>query len=269
MAGKTPEARLRNLKLVLAYEGTRFKGWQKQERARSVAGVVEKALAEVFGTAPAFHAAGRTDAGAHAEGQVINFRTRDARSSDSIRRALCAVLPVDVTVRAAEWVPLDFHARHSPVSRTYRYQVAREFNPFLRRHAWTPERPPDVGILKSLAAALIGRPDFRSFSDGKARGQMPEEGFRCRVFESVWLEQGELLIYRITADHFLWKMVRRLVGTMVSVAAGALSEEEWRRWLREPSREPARYTAPPYGLFLERVNYPERSRLSSPASVSD
>lgn len=248
---------MRNLKLVLAYEGARFAGWQAQTGQRTVAGTLEAALAEVFGRPVPFNSAGRTDAGVHAEGQVVNFRTPDRRSVETLRAEINAHLPVDVTVRSAREVAMNFHARHSPLSRTYRYQLALDYDPFLRRYAWRPDEPPAQSRLAPLAEALLGAHDFRSFADGKIRGESPVENSECRIMRSEWTQpRADLLFYHITADHFLWKQVRRLVGSMVAVATGALSEEEWRRWLVAASRESARYTAPPHGLFLESVKYP-------------
>lgn len=252
----TPGHRLRNLKLTLAYEGTRFSGWQIQRDRRTVAGALQNALAAVFGRAPAFHAAGRTDAGVHAEGQVVNFRTVDPRPVAVLRAAIAGQLPVDMALIDAAEVPFDFHARHSAVARTYRYQITRRYNPFLRRHAWCVPQPLSFDCLRELAAAVLGEHDFRSFGDGKVRGELPQRGSCCHVLRADWTDVGPLLCFSITADHFLWKMVRRLVGTMVAVATGTLPEVQWRLWLVQSSRESAPYTAPPFGLFLERVDYP-------------
>lgn len=248
---------LRNLKLVLSYEGTRFAGWQAQSGQRTAAGTLLAALEEVLGRAPQINAAGRTDAGVHAEGQVVNFRTSDPRPPAVLRRLFNEHLPSDVSVRAVEPVAMNFHARHSPLARSYRYQLMLDYDPLLRRHAWCPESPPDFEALARLAEALLGVHDFRSFADGKVRGESPEQGSQCRVMRSEWTRpRSDLICYHITADHFLWKQVRRLVGSMVGVGMGRISEAEWRGWLLELSREPARHTAPALGLFLESVKYP-------------
>ncbi len=256
---------MRNLKLLLAYEGTRFAGWQAQEGQRTVAGTLAAALSEVFSGAVPCNAAGRTDAGVHAEGQVVNFRSDDRRDAALLRRLINQHLPVDVTVRAAREVAMNFHARHSPLSRSYRFQLALDYDPFLRRHAWCPDEPPALERLTPLAEALLGVHDFRSFADGKVRGESPVENSQCRIMRSEWTQpRPDLLFFHITADHFLWKQVRRLVGTMVAVAVGQLDEREWRRWLVEACRESARYTAPPHGLFLESVKYPALLEPSLP-----
>ena len=256
VSGRREGIPVRNLKLVVAYEGTRFKGWQAQRGLRTAQGELYTALEAVLGNLPQVNAAGRTDAGVHAEGQVVNFRTEDRREPEVLRRALNELLPADMTVRKAEVVPINFHARHSPLSRTYRFQVVTEYNPFLRRHTWRPEMPLDPDRLAALGETLVGRHDFRSFCDGKERGEVPKSGSVCTVLQSEWTEAGAgLYYYHITADHFLWKMVRRLVGTMVVVASRRLDERLWRSWLTNLSRESARYTAPPFGLFLESVQY--------------
>lgn len=230
-----------------------------------------EALAGCLGTvlreAPRVFAAGRTDAGVHAMGQVVSFQTGSALGLREIKERLNDALPADICVLAAEEAPAGFHARHSAISRTYRYQLSRRRTAFAKRFVWWVRSPLDEKVLHRAAGAILTAREFASYAEEDAssagsRGR--PAGARVEVMESCWVDEGDLLIYRIRADRFLWKMVRRLVGTMVAAALGQIRPEDPERWLREASREPARLTAPPSGLFLESVEYPPRS--SAPAS---
>ncbi len=250
---------VRNLKLLLEYDGTRYRGWQIQKNARTVAGVLAEALGAVLRESPRVFAAGRTDAGVHALGQVVSFQTRSDLAPREIRERLNDRLPTDVNVLGVEQVPLRFHARHAARSRAYRYQISTRRTAFAKRYVWWVRSPLDREILAEIAEAVAAARDFRSFAEGAgtddAEGEAGPAG-RVRVLESLWYEEAELLVYRIRADRFLWKMVRRLVGSMVAAALGQIERDAPIRWLRDHSREPARWTAPPSGLFLEEVEYP-------------
>jgi tRNA pseudouridine38-40 synthase len=249
---------LQNLKLGLEYDGTRYSGWQIQKNARTVGGAFAEALSGVLKESPQVFAAGRTDAGVHAMAQVLSFRTRTSLSPRELKEQLNDRLPADINVLDVMPAPMSFHARHAAASRTYRYQVSRRRTAFGKRFVWWVRSPLDLAILEECAAVVGRTEDFRSF----AEGDVDEEGeaeagrsSRVRVKESAWTVEDHLLVYRIRANRFLWKMVRRLVGTMVASAIGQIDRGSMPLWLREPTREPARLTAPPSGLFLETVEY--------------
>jgi len=250
---------LRNLKLILEYDGTRYSGWQIQKNARTVGGAFAEALSGVLRESPQVFAAGRTDAGVHAMAQVLSFRTRTEMSPRELKEQLNDRLPADINVLDVQPASMSFHARHAAASRTYRYQVSRRRTAFAKRLVWWVRSPLDLAVLHECAA-LIGRSeDFRSFAEGDADEDGDAEAVkssRVRMKESVWSQEDHLLVYRIRANRFLWKMVRRLVGTMVASAIGQIDRGSMAQWLKEPSREPARLTAPPSGLFLESVEYP-------------
>jgi len=250
---------VRNLKVTLEYDGTRYRGWQVQKNARTVGGVFAEALRAVLKENPPIFAAGRTDAGVHAIGQVVSFRSGTDLKPREIREQVNDRLPADISVLDVEPVPLSFHARHAAASRTYRYQVSRRRTAFAKRYVWWVRSALDEGILEEGAARILKGRDFRSFAEGGVAEEGEEgkpSGTQCRIFESEWREEGFLLVYRIRADRFLWKMVRRLVGAMVASAQGRAERDAIARWLEAPSRESARLTAPPSGLFLESVEYP-------------
>jgi len=246
---------VQNFKITLEYDGTRYSGWQIQKNARTVGGAFAESLAGVIGESPPVFAAGRTDSGVHAMAQVVSFRSRTALSLREMKERLNDRLPADINVLAIEPAPMSFHARHAALSRTYRYQVSLRRTAFGKRFVWWIRSPLDIAILHEGAAAIRETRDFASFSE-KERGAEEEDGTTTsRILEASWGEEGELLIFRIRADRFLWRMVRRLVGSMIASSLGQVERSAMRRWLAAPSREPAKYTAPPSGLFLESVEY--------------
>lgn len=279
---------MRNLKLTIAYEGTRFYGWQIQKDVRTVQGQLLSAMIDVLKEKPRIIAAGRTDRGVHAEAQVVNAvihgdppvdrtasrdipllkapfhagdHAEDPRlwSAEKIMRELNNGLSADLTVSQAAFVPLNFHARHDAHSRSYRYQIVETYSPFLRRHVWCPRREIKLPLLQEAARLVVGRHSFRSFCDPD---EEEERSFQCIVEECEWREiritrpcYARLLTFHIRADQFLWKMVRRLVGSMVELGAGNCTRDEFSSFFYKPSPKPAEWTAPPFGLFLEKVFY--------------
>jgi len=232
-----------------------------------VAGELAEALGSVLRERPRVFGAGRTDAGVHAMAQVASFQTGSTLGLREIRERLNDALPADICVLGAEEVPASFHARHSAISRTYRYQISRRRTAFAKRFVWWVRSPLDEAILHRTAGAILAARSFSSYADEDSRStdtSPRRTGARVQVMESCWIDEADLLIYRIRADRFLWKLVRRLVGAMVAAALGQIAPEDPERWLTEPSGEPARLTAPPSGLFLESVEYPPA--LLSPAS---
>jgi tRNA pseudouridine38-40 synthase len=239
-------------KLVLEYAGTRYSGWQRQKNARTVQGDLEAAIGDVL-QSDAFdcQGSGRTDAGVHALMQVVHLEARLSLPLDTFRRRVNEVLPPDINVLAVASAPHRFHARHHAVARSYLYQIARRRTAFAKPYVWWVKEPLDLATMREAAARFAGMHDFRSFSDDD-----PDEKSTSVLIDEVTIgEDGDLVLIRVGGSHFLWKMVRRMVGVLAAIGRGELPVAEVGRFLREPSATPARLTAPSSGLFLERVFY--------------
>jgi tRNA pseudouridine38-40 synthase len=252
-----PKGPTRNIRLLLEYEGTRYAGWQIQKNARTVAGDILEAIERTLGERPQLLGAGRTDQGVHAEAQVANFHTNVTVAPADIAERLNGALPADINVLRADEVPLSFHARHDATARRYRYQIALRRSAFFKRLVWWIKEPLDVPLMEQAARDLLGRHDFSSYSDRLEDVREP----RVRVTHAAWRRSDFLLTFTIEADHFLPRMVRRVVGVLAQIGLGRLPPEAIARFLREIVNDPAQWTAPSSGLLLERVLYtPERSR---------
>lgn len=221
-------------------------------------GEILGAIHETFGEEPRLFGAGRTDTGVHAEGQVANFFTATKRLAPALAEALNSALPADINVLRAEEAPLSFHARHDAVARRYRYQVAARRSAFFKRLIWWIRQPLDLDRMQEAARALLGRHDFTSFADRTADIAEP----RVRVAAAGFRRGDFITSFTIEADHFLPRMVRRIVGVLVQIGLGNLPPEAIERFLKQSVDDPAQWTAPPSGLFLERVVYPDDTSAS-------
>lgn len=237
-------------KLIIEYEGTRYSGWQAQGNTpRTVQGHLLRAAEQFLGKTD-IAGSGRTDAGVHAAGQVAHLRTRKEIAPLELMRKLNDLIPHDIHILRCERVEDGFHARHDAGSRVYLYQISRRRSAFAKPFIWWIKDRLDIEAMRRAAALLPGRHDFTAFSDKRLEAESTDV-----VVEGVDLgEDGDLVLLRITASHYLWKMVRKIVAALVEVGRGALSVEEFGKLLSGRSERFAP-TAPPSGLFLEAVTY--------------
>ena len=243
---------MRTLVLKIEYDGTGFLGWQVQPEGRTVQGVLEEAMRTVLQAELRATAAGRTDAGVHATGQVVHFRTGSDVVADRLKKGLNGVLPPDVRVLDAAHVADDFHARFSAVGRRYVYRIIRRPSAMRRHHAWHVAYPLDVGAMRGACAPLIGRHDFTSFCQAASTA----DGTVCEVRELDWVEKDDELRLHIEANRFLHHMVRAIVGTAVDIGRGRWPEQVMAEMLEAKDRRAAGANAPAHGLCLEAVRYP-------------
>jgi tRNA pseudouridine38-40 synthase len=245
-------------KLTLEYDGTRYSGWQEQRNARTVMGELRKAAEDYFGGDVDLYGSGRTDAGVHALAQVAHLRTasRASRQPRDVMRGLNDRLPVDVVVFAAEQATARFHARHDAQTRTYRYQISTRKTAFSKKYVWWIKDELDVPAMARAAKMLEGRHDFVCFRAPDA--SRPDESTIVVVDQAEVEVQDHLILFRIEASHFLWRMVRRLVGVLVKLGAGQIKIDDFEQLLSgrcDPRLDVAAWTAPSSGLFLEDVRY--------------
>lgn len=247
-------------KLLIEYDGTKYSGWQDQKNARTVAGEIRKAAEEFFGRGIEIMGSGRTDAGVHALGQVAHLRcdVRSAPPPDTLVRMLNSRMPADIAILAAERVPNNFHARHDAVSRSYLYQIATRKTAFSKRYVWWIKEDLDEEAMAEAAALLPGRHDFVNFR--AADSARRDESTIVVVERASIAREDYLLVFRIEASHFLWRMVRRVAGVLVKVGLHEVSVDQFAALLSgesQPKLDVAAWTAPASGLFLENVYYPD------------
>lgn len=261
-----------NIRLLLAYDGTRYAGWQIQPTLPSIQGMLEEAIRKLTGESVRVLSAGRTDAGVHALGQVANFHSSFPIPPHKWRAALQAKLPEDIVILKSDEAPADFHATFTAKSKRYRYVIDNSLvdDPFLRRYVWRISQPLDADAMQAAARSLLGTHDFRSFES-----HWPNKASSVRTVSDltiaraarwdVWsphalrngpaADPGRFIVLEIEADGFLYNMVRTIVGTLVNVGRGTWSGEDVRRILMAQDRTIAGGTAPAQGLFMVRVNY--------------
>jgi tRNA pseudouridine38-40 synthase len=245
------QVRVRNIKLILEYDGTDFNGWQSQPEQRTVQDEVEKALSNLTREQIKTHSAGRTDSGVHALGQVINFHCQRAWAVDTFLHGGNALLPRDVRILQAEEVVETFHSRYSACSRTYRYHISQRVCAVGRHYRWYVPFELNLTAMQSALSHVCGEHDFESFCQAGSG----LDHFRCFVKQAEWQEQEDGLVLKITANRFVHNMVRILVGTCVEIGRGARAAQEMVAILAARDRRVAGPTVPAHGLFLAHVEY--------------
>jgi len=255
---KDSKDRMRNLKLILSYDGSDFSGWQVQPDAVTVQGTLASAIGRITGEKVLPQGSGRTDAGVHALAQVVTFVTESSVPTANFVKALNDGLPASVRVLQVEEAATDFHARHSARAKTYRYRICRAqiCTPFLARYVWHYPYPLDEPAMARAAALVEGEHDFTSFAavDPEQREGPPVSNLR-RILSSTWERQGEEFVYTVRGSGFLHHMVRNLVGTFILVGKEALQVDDLTRILQARNRSAAGATAPAGGLYLVNVEY--------------
>jgi tRNA pseudouridine38-40 synthase len=252
---------LKTWKITLEYDGTKFSGWQEQINARTVMGELRKAIEEFLRIEVDLQGAGRTDAGVHALAQVAHLRaaTRQKVAVEQMMRAVNDRLPAEIAVLEIEEVNARFHARHDAVLRSYVYQISTRKNAFAKRHVWWIKDKLDPEVMSRAAKLLVGRHDFTCF---RAPDPSKPGESTIVVVESAEIEVNEdLILFRIEASHFLWRMVRRITGVLVKLGLGEITMEDFERLLAGKcgqGMKVSEWTAPSAGLFLERVSYKDR-----------
>jgi len=245
------------LKLTIEYAGTRYSGWQIQTNARTIQGELERAVLSATGVdAFELYGSGRTDAGVHALAQVAHLDIQSTLPVDTLRRRINDELPTDIVVLHAERVPHRFHARRDALARSYLYQVARRRTAFAKPFVWWVKEELSIDAMRDAAQAFVGFHDFRAFSDDD-----PTEKSTEVLVDGLDIHEDEdLILFHVEGSHFIWKMVRRMVGVLVEVGRGGLAAANVSALLAAQGDEVARLTAPASGLFLERGYYEDDPR---------
>ena len=250
---------MRNLKLILTYDGSDFAGWQVQPDVATVQGTLASAVARITGETVLPQGSGRTDAGVHALAQVATFATESSVPTANFAKALNDILPASIRVLEVEEAAADFHARRSALAKTYRYRIYRAAicPPFLARYVWHYPYPLQEEAMVRAARRVEGEHDFTSFAavdPERGRDGAPVSNLR-RIFSSTWERLGDEFVYTVRGSGFLHHMVRNLVGTFILVGKGTLQPEDITRILGARDRSAAGATAPAGGLYLVNVEY--------------
>jgi tRNA pseudouridine38-40 synthase len=249
----------RNLRLKIAYDGTGFVGWQRQKNGATVQGEIEKRLSSMLREEVNLIGSGRTDSGVHAREQIANFRSENhSIPAAKFREALNSTLPQGIQILESVEVPWDFHSRFDACEREYRYYIHNaQLCPLEKRpYCHHLRRAVDISLLNSLATEILGRQDFSVFT---AAGDPSPSKVR-EVYTSCFYRKGDSLIYAISANAFLWRMVRSITGTLLDLELKKASPQELRDIIQSKERSKAGVSAPAKGLFLHKIWYAPRSR---------
>ena len=245
---------MKNIKMVIAYDGGNYKGWQLQKTGATIQGVIEAALGQILNRQTRVIGSGRTDAGVHALNQVAHFFTESTLELISLHRGLNSLLPPDIVIKEMTEAQPDFHARYSARSRVYQYLIwnNRLRSPFYRRFSWQVHDHLDSDAMRQASGCLMGWHDFASFQGaGSICRSSEREIMRCTVRGRA----GRWIIFTVEANSFLRHMVRNIVGTLIEVGKESMTLDEFRAILDARDRSRAGITAPPQGLFLKEVRY--------------
>ena len=245
------------LKLFIEYDGTQYSGWQKQNNAKTVQGSLIKAVETAFSKSKGssklidLQGSGRTDSGVHATGQIAHIDCETMIAPHILKMKINDELPSDINILDIEKADNRFHARHSAESRQYLYRISRRRTAFDKKYVWWIKDKLNLKLMQEVTGLFIGMHDFKSFSEPDKE----DKSTKCLIELFEVTEEDDLILIRIKASHFLWKMVRRIVGTLVEAGKGNIDKKEISTFLETHSQKPAQFTAPPSGLFLEKVYY--------------
>lgn len=244
---------MKNIKLTIEYDGTKFCGWQKQTGLRTVEGVLNETLSKVLREDVAVIGSGRTDSKVHALGQVANFKSQTRISLDRFPRAVNSYLPPDVAIISAEQVPMDFHARYDRKRKTYLYKIQNGsvLRPICRNYACHCYRRLDEGKMRQALGMFVGEHDFKAFMSS---GSPIKKTVRT-IYKAEISREKDLLVIEVEGNGFLYNMVRRIVGVVMDVGSGRLDIAEVPKILKENDNSRTRRLAPPQGLYLKTVEY--------------
>ena len=245
---------IKNFKVIIEYDGTRYHGWQRQKKDVTIQGEIEKALAIMTAKHIVVNGSGRTDTGVHARGQVANFRCDTDLSPGVFQKGLNSLLPEDIVIRECRQVEDTFHARYDVKSKIYHYKIYNHPVPpaIDRSYVWSIRRQLNIAAMRSAVSSIIGSHDFKAFEGaGSPRAHTTRHVMAADLVES----DHRLLTFRIEANGFLRFMVRNIVGTLVDVGLGKTLPAEFKRILESSDRTKAGATAPPHGLYLMEVKY--------------
>lgn len=247
-----------NYKLTIAYDGTNYGGWQIQSNSISIQGVLEDALQVILRQEISVVGSGRTDAGVHALGQIAHFRYSSLIDFSRFLYSLNALLPPDIRVRAVEKVPDTFHAQHSAKTKTYRYYLflGPVADPFQRLYSWHIKRRLNLVSMEEAVGYFVGTHDFTSFANEASKGSAAKDPVRT-LFSAIFHHSEEETYFEFVGNGFLYKMVRTIVGTIVEVGGGQINQNDIPYIFAAKDRSKAGQGAPPHGLFLMEVGYPE------------
>lgn len=239
-------------KLTIEYDGTRYSGWQMQKGGKSIQGEIFDACKDLFGSDRIeLFGAGRTDSGVHAIGQVAHLEAQTDLPLIRIRYGINDRLPSDICILNAENAYPEFHARHDAIARSYIYQISRRRTAFGKKHVWWIKDQLDINRMNEIAQCFVGLKNFKSFTDENQE----QSSTKVEIKHADVAEFGDLLVFHVVGSHFLWKQVRRMTGVLVEAGRGKLNTSDVLSFFRNRSDIPAKLTAPPSGLFLERVYY--------------
>jgi tRNA pseudouridine38-40 synthase len=245
------------LKLFIEYDGTQYSGWQKQKNAKTIQGTLIKVIEKLFSKTKGnskfidLQGSGRTDSGVHAIEQIAHLECDTMIAPHILKIKINDELPSDINILNIDKANKNFHSRHSAISRQYLYRISKRRTAFEKRYVWWIKDELDISKIKEASDLFLGMNDFRSFSEPDDENKSTKV-----LLESLDVfEEDELILIRIRASHFLWKMVRRVVGTLVEVGRGNIDQLHIKNFLMSYSDIPSKFTAPPSGLFLEKVFY--------------